>query len=90
MRVCCDGDLGLRAWASFNGAVAEAAAVSTRTIPLRKSAPGCGAEDFYAHSGTIANDRRWRSEGLELGVGVGANFAVEVDPFVLRGDPFHG
>ena len=28
-------------------------------------------------------------EGLELGVGVRADFAVEVDLFVLRGNPFH-
>jgi hypothetical protein len=27
---------------------------------------------------------------LELGVGVRANFAVEVDLFVFRGGPFHG
>jgi len=28
-------------------------------------------------------------EGLELGVGVRVDFAVEVDLFVLRGNPFH-
>ena len=27
---------------------------------------------------------------LEFGVGVRANFAVQIDFFVLRGDPFHG
>ncbi len=27
---------------------------------------------------------------LELSVGVGANFAVQFDNFVLRRDPFHG
>jgi len=27
---------------------------------------------------------------LEFGVGVRADFAVEIDLFVLRGDPFHG
>jgi hypothetical protein len=27
---------------------------------------------------------------LELGVGVGTNFAVQVDFFMLRGSPFHG
>jgi hypothetical protein len=27
---------------------------------------------------------------LEFGVGVRAYFAVEIDLFVLRGDPFHG
>jgi hypothetical protein len=30
-----------------------------------------------------------RAEGLELGVGVRADFAVQVDFFVLRGGPFH-
>jgi len=29
-------------------------------------------------------------KGLKLGVGVRANFAIEVDFFVLRGNPFHG
>jgi hypothetical protein len=28
-------------------------------------------------------------EGLKLGVGVRADFAVQVDLFVLRGNPFH-
>jgi len=28
-------------------------------------------------------------EGLELGVGVRADFAIQVDLFVLRGNPFH-
>ena len=74
----------------FNCAVAEAATVGTSAIPLGETAPGCGAEDSYAHCGTFASDRAMRSEGLELGVGVGANFAVEVDLFVLRGNPFHG
>jgi hypothetical protein len=32
----------------------------------------------------------WRTERLELGVGVGADFAVEVNLFVPRGSPFHG
>jgi hypothetical protein len=31
-----------------------------------------------------------RGQGLQLGVGVRANFAVQVDFFVLRGGPFHG
>ena len=35
--------------------------------------------------GTAAKSRK----RLEFGVGVGANFAVEVDFFVLRGGPFH-
>jgi hypothetical protein len=29
-------------------------------------------------------------EELELGVGVRADLAIEIDLFVLRGDPFHG
>jgi hypothetical protein len=28
-------------------------------------------------------------EGLKFGVGVRADFAVQIDLFVLRGDPFH-
>jgi hypothetical protein len=28
-------------------------------------------------------------EGLQFGVGVRADFAVEIDLFVLRGNPFH-
>jgi hypothetical protein len=28
-------------------------------------------------------------DGLKFGVGVRADFAVEIDLFVLRGDPFH-
>jgi len=28
-------------------------------------------------------------DGLEFGVGVRADFAVQVDLFVLRGNPFH-
>jgi hypothetical protein len=31
-----------------------------------------------------------KGEGLDFGVGVGVDFAVEVDFFVLRGGPFHG
>ena len=57
---------------------AHSRAVGTSAIPLWKPAPGCRAEDFDAHS------------RLELGVSVGANFAVQVDFFVLRGNPFHG
>ena len=31
-----------------------------------------------------------RAQALDLSVSVGADFAVEVDLFVLRGGPFHG
>jgi len=57
---------------------------------LRKTAPGCGAEDFYAHSCSIATNRFLRPGGLELSVGVRTDFTVEIDLFVLRGYPFHG
>src|SRR5207245_3453537 len=57
LRVCCNRDLSLSAWTSFYRTVAEAATVWTATIPLGKTAPGCGAEDFYAHSNTFAADR---------------------------------
>jgi hypothetical protein len=83
-------NLRLRAWASFHLAVAQTATVRTMTIPLGKAAPGCGSEDFYAHSRTPASLLAWRTECLELGVGVGADFAVEVNLFVPRGGPFHG
>jgi hypothetical protein len=32
---------------------------------------------------------RCRDYRLEFGVGVGADFAVQIDLFVLRGGPFH-
>ena len=83
-------DLSLRARTRLQLAVAQSATVWTRAIPLGKATPGSGAEDFYAHSGTFANDRLARPDRLELGVGVRTNFAVEVDFFVLRGNPFHG
>ena len=85
-----DCDLGLGSRTGFYRAVAEAATVRTSTIPLRKTAPGCGAEDSYAHFVTFATDRIRRPKRLKLGVGVRANFAIEVDFFVLRGSPFHG
>ena len=88
-RIRGNRDLRLRARTNFQGAVAETATVWTATIPLGETAPGCGAEDFYAHSGLFTTDRCTRSMGLELRVGVGADFAVEVDFFVLRGNPFH-
>ena len=57
---------------------------------MGKAAPGRGAEDSYAHSGTFTGDRLRRSNRLELSVDVRANFAIEVNFFVLRGNPFHG
>jgi len=85
-----DSNLGLGARTSLECAAAQSATVGTSTVPLRETAPGCGAEDFYAHSGTFTDDRLERSKKLQLGVGVRANFAIEVDFFVLRGNPFHG
>lgn len=31
----------------------------------------------------------YRLTGLEFGVGVGADFTIQIDFFVLRGGPFH-
>jgi len=56
---------------------------------LRETAPGCGSEDFYAHCRTSATDRISRSNGLEFSAGVRADFAIEVNLFVLRRGPFH-
>jgi len=89
-RIGGDCNLGLGSRTSLYLAVAEAATVRTGTIPLGKAAPGCGAEDSYAHFSTFATDRIRRPKRLKLGVGVRANFAIEVDFFVLRGNPFHG
>jgi len=57
---------------------------------LGKATPGCGSEDFYAHFGTPASVLAWRTESLELGVGVGTDFAVQINLFVPRSGPFHG
>jgi hypothetical protein len=84
-----DGDLSLRARLCLQVPSAHGTTVLTIAVPLGKAASGSGAEDFYAHSGTSANGRSRGSEGLELSVGVGADFAVEIDLFVLRGGPFH-
>ena len=85
-----DGDLSLCARTSLYFAAAQSATVWTGTIPLRETAPGSGAEDFYAHFGTFADGRLPRPNRLEFSVGVRAYFAIEVDFFVLRGNPFHG
>jgi hypothetical protein len=88
-RIGGDSNLSLCPRTSLYLAVAKAATVWTSTIPLGKAAPGCGAEDFYAHFGTFATGRDMRPRELKLGVGVRANFTAEVDFFVLRGNPFH-
>ena len=49
---------------------------------LKPVPPGTHAE---ARKGGLGYSGR-----LEFGVGVRANFAVQIDFFVLRGDPFHG
>src|SRR5271170_2470112 len=72
------GELRLGARVSAKRSRAQGKAVGTRAVPLGKTAPGRRAEDLNAHS------------RLKLGVSVGANFAVQVDFFVLRGNPFHG
>jgi hypothetical protein len=56
-----DGCLGLRSSPGLQGARTHTQALSTRTIPLGEAAPGCGAEDFNAHSGTPRDDRWTRS-----------------------------
>src|SRR5690348_12358628 len=83
-------DLRLRARTSLQLALTQTATVRTIAIPLGKAAPGCGSEDLYAHSNTPASSLAWRTECLEFGVCVRADFAVEVNLFVPRGGPFHG
>ena len=82
--------LSLGSRTGLYSAFAETATVRTSAIPLGKAAPGGGAENSYAHFGTFATERLMQPKGLKLGVGVRANFAIEVDFFVLRGNPFHG
>ena len=77
--------LAARAAAKFPGSYPLA--IGTSAIPLGKTTPGCRAEDFYAHSIRIRADRR--AVALQLSVGVRADFAVQVDLFVLRCSPFH-
>jgi hypothetical protein len=57
---------------------------------LGKAAPGSGSEDFYTHSSTSPSSLGRETEKLKLSVGVRADFAVQVNLFVLRGCPFHG
>ena len=81
-----ESQLGLASRAAVKLAVPQSLAIAAGAIPLRKTAPGSRAEDFYAHS---CGDRQ-AVIALQLGVGVGADFAVQVDLFVLRCGPFHG
>src|SRR5262249_5915223 len=48
------------------------------------------SEDFYAHLSASAKRVVWPTGRLKLCVSVGANFAVQINLFVLRGRPFHG
>ena len=75
-----DGDLRLRTRAKARKSSASPVAIGTSAIPLRKPAARGRAEDFDSHS---------ESE-LEFGVRVRADFAVQIDNFVLRCGPFHG
>src|SRR5260370_11783330 len=57
----------------------QARAIWTGAIPLGKATPGRGAEDSNAHA----------NSELEFSVGVGADFAVQANIFVLGRCPFH-
>src|SRR5271166_4964760 len=59
--VCGNRGLRLRASASFQCPRTHTHTLGTCTIPLGEAAPGCGAEDFNAHSGTPPDDRGARS-----------------------------
>ena len=51
------------------------------------------ASESGRYSAPLRGSGSWkdvRSRELELGVGVRADFAVQIDLFVLRGYPFHG
>jgi hypothetical protein len=53
--------------------------------------PARAKKEAGTHSGLGKSDqRRAASPGLNFSVGVGADFAVELDFFVLRCGPFHG
>jgi hypothetical protein len=81
-----ESQLGLASRAAVKLAVPESLAIAAGAIPLGKTTPGSRAEDFYAHS---CGDRQ-AVIALQLGVGVRADLAVQVDLFVLRCGPFHG
>src|ERR1700730_6332081 len=87
--VCGKSQLGLAARAAVKFPGSQPLAIGTSTIPLGKTSPGCGAEDFYAHSNRIRADRE-AVIALQLSVGVGTDFAAEVNLFVLRCGPVHG
>lgn len=84
-----EGKLRLRARTTAQAAIAQMAAIAASTIPLGETAPGSGTEDFYAHRRAFRADRE-AVIGLELGVGVRADFAAQINFFVLRSNPFHG
>ena len=54
----------------------------------RKCKPGWRTKDVQTQNGPPQSAGP-RNEILKFGVGVRADFTVQIDFFVLRGDPFH-
>ena len=75
-----NGNLGLRARPKTRKSPACAIAVGASAIPLRKPTARGRAEDLNFHS--VCE--------LEFSVSVRADFAVQIDYFMLRCGPFHG
>ena len=73
---CGEARLGTRLDARI--ACPGKAADRTKTIPLRETAPGSRAQDFYAHP-----------EGLDFGAGVGIDLTAQLNYLKLRFDPLH-
>ena len=55
----------------------------------RKCKPGWRNKDVQRQNGPIAAAVGPHNSRLQFSVGVRADFAIQVDLFVLRGDPFH-
>ena len=55
----------------------------------RKCRPGWRNKDVQTQNGPIAAAVGPHNSRLQFSVGVRADFAIQVDLFVLRGDPFH-
>ena len=55
----------------------------------RKCKPGWRNKDVQRQNGPIAAAVGPHNSRLQFSVGVRADFAIQIDLFVLRGDPFH-
>ena len=76
--VTADGNLGLCSWFPLKCAGTNRSAIRAGTIPLRKAASGCGAQNLNPHA------------PLKRGADIGIDFAAQADFIELRGCPVHG